>query len=127
MAYQYHIRQPEPEAEQFITLLQQLVGLGYKACRHYPHLRTLCKLYRNQFLQYDNGDFRKHLSILDTLAKNLAKMVQLAVQSYQALKHPDGYEAFFVLLKTILKPERLISMRQKEYAYQLLEELRQLA
>src|SRR5476649_1078178 len=79
IAYQHHFDQPEPEAGNFITPLQQLVGTGYRACRQYPHRRKIYNLYRKQFLQYDNADFRKHLSIVDIFAENLAKMVQWAV------------------------------------------------
>lgn len=126
MTYQYHFSQPEPEAGNFITTLQQLVGMGYRACRQYPHRRKIYNRYRQQFLQYDNGDFRKHLSIVDTLAENLAKMVQWAVQSYQASKYLEDYETFLQLLETVLVPEKIVSISQQEYAYQLLEELRQL-
>ena len=126
MAYQYHVHQAEPEAGQFITTLQQLVGLGYKACKHTSHRRHIYRRYREQFMQYDNGDFRKHLSLLDTFSENLAHMLQWAIQSYRGLKYPDGYETFLELLETLLNPEKFVSMHQQAYAYQLFEELRQL-
>lgn len=126
IAYQYHFDQPEAQAGNFITQLKQLVATGYRACRQHPHRRKIYNLCRQQFLQYDEGDFRKHLSIVDTLAENLAKMVQWAVQSYQAAKYLEESEKFLELLETLLVPEKIVSFKQREYAYQLLEELREL-
>lgn len=125
-AYQYHLDRTEQDSATFLQKLEQLVALGYKACRQYPHRRQSYHAYRQQFLQYDNGDFRKHLSLVNTFAQGLAKMVQWALQSYQALGYPDGYESFLQLLEEALRPEKMVSLSQQEAAYQLLETLRQL-
>ena len=97
--YQYHLDRSEQEIATFLQKLEQLVASGYKACRQYPHRRHIYNAYRQQFLQYDHGDFRKHLSLVDTFAHSLAKMVPWALQSYQALGYPDGYETFLQLLE----------------------------
>jgi hypothetical protein len=123
--YQYHIDRSVQETATFIEKLQQLVALGYKACRQSLYRRSY-HVYRQQFLQYDEGDFRKHLSLVDTLANGLAKMVQWAIQGYASLNYPENYEAFLQLLEDVLKPEKMVSISQQEAAYQLLEELKQL-
>ena len=126
LAYQRHISQSDPEVGNFITQLRQLVALGYKACRQYPHRRCAYNIYRQQFLQYDEGDFHKHLYLVDVFAQGLAQMTQWAVQSYQALGCPESYELFLQVLEDILKPEKIASIAQQTAAYQLLEELKQL-
>jgi hypothetical protein len=125
-AYQYHLDRSEQEIGTFLQKLEQLVALGYKACRQYPHRRQIYNAYRQQFLQYDNGDFRKHLSLVDIFVQSLAKMAQWALQSYQSLGYPDDYETFLQLLEAALKPEKMASLSQQTAAYQLLAELKQL-
>lgn len=126
LLYQYHAWQPESEAMLFLEQLRQLVALGYKACRPFLQRRSLYTLYRNQFLQYDHGDFRRHLSLVETFAHSMTKMVQLAMQSYQAQAYPESYEVYLQTLEAIFKNEKIILISQQEIAYQLLDELRQL-
>lgn len=126
LAYQYHYWQPETEAMMFIEKLRQLVGLGYKICRPYPQRRSAYNLYRHQFLHYDHGDFRRHFTLIETFTCSMAKMVQWAIQSYQAQGYPESYETYLQVLEETFKNEKILWISKQEDAYRLLEELRQL-
>ena len=126
VSYQYHLDRPLPETTEFIQKTKQLVALGYKLTHQSTHRRLIYNRYRQQFLHYDEGDFRKHLLLLDTWVESLAKMVQYAIQSELELPYHDHYETFLELLESVLNPAKMVSLRQQTTAYQLIEELKRL-
>lgn len=89
--------------KKYLGSLRTLIGLGFTAALADRDLFSIYHRYLQQFLNNQEGNFRKQIGAKTAIAQSTANMVQLATDCFYYLEYPPYYKSFLTALRYALQ------------------------